>query len=93
MVMIDKTNFQPFLPTCQCSRLRGLLTITCKKGTAAARSTTSCGLSTPLTAEVLHFRGNQPAGLANHYKMVMIGKRNFQGDQQAVEPLALLFQA
>jgi hypothetical protein len=31
--------------------------------------------------------------VANHYKIVMFSKTNFQGNQHAVEPLALLFRS
>ena len=76
---------------CQCVRIRGVLTIIVKKGSRSPLHT-SCGLSTSSTAEAsLPLVSSLQA--PNHYKIVMFSKTNFQGDQGAVEPLALLFPA
>ena len=73
-VMIDKTNFQPFLPTWLGASDYEVCLTSPGKRAAAARSTTSCGLSTSLTAEASLPRLSACRS-TNHYKIVMFGKR------------------
>jgi hypothetical protein len=77
LVMIDKTKFQSLLSMCQCVRRLGLLTITLKRQPQPApQRAAAYPLHQPRR---LQFRSYQPAGVRNHYKIVMFGKINFRG--------------